>query len=272
LEVDPVQKASPNRVGLDGSAGDVDYGEIGRSYSRFRQPEPKIASQILDALGDARTVLNVGAGAGSYEPIDRKVTAVEPSASMREQRPTHLSEAIDAVAEALPFPDQSFDASMASVTVHQWQDLEKGLAEMRRVTLGPVVIFAGDPQLMRDYWLNEYIPEVREIEARRFPSIERIAAGLQGDVEIREVPIPLQCRDGFNEAYYGRPEALLDPEARLACSSWSLVSAEAVNRFVNDLSRDLADGTWDGRFGHLRRQAFWNGPLRLVIAGPSWPS
>jgi hypothetical protein len=188
---------------------------------------------------------------------------------MRAQRPTHLSKAIDAVAEALPFPDQSFDASMASVTVHQWQNLEKGLTEMRRVTRGPVVVFAGDPQLMRDYWLNDYIPEVREIEARRFPSIERIAARLEGDIEIQKVPIPLHCRDGFNEAYYGRPEALLDLEARLACSSWSLVPTEAVKRFIDDLSRDLADGTWDRRFGHLRKQAFWDGPLRLVIARPS---
>lgn len=255
-------------AGRDGSAGDVDYGEIGRSYSRFRQPDPTIAAQILTALGDAQTVLNVGAGAGSYEPTDRKVTAVEPSSSMRAQRPAHLGPAIDAVAEALPFSDQFFDASMASVTVHQWQDLEKGLAEMRRVTRGPVVVFAGDPQLMQDYWLNEYAPEVREIEARRFPSIERIAAGLGGQVEVQPVPIPLDCLDGFNEAYYGRPEALLDPEARLACSSWSLVPDAAVQRFVRTLSQDLSDKTWDHRYGHLRTQPFWDGPLRLLIARP----
>lgn len=256
------------RTGRDGSAGDVDYCEIGHSYSRFRQPDPHIAAQILLALGNARTVLNVGAGAGSYEPIDREVTAVEPSASMRAQRPAHLGAAVDAVAEALPFADRSFDASMATVTVHQWQDLEMGLAEMRRVTRGPVVIFAGDPDRMRDYWLTEYIPEVREIEAGRFPSIERIAAGLGGNVEVQSVPIPLNCLDGFNEAYYGRPETLLDPGARLACSSWSLVPQAAVQRFVEHLSRDLAEGHWDARFGHLRTQPFWDGPLRLLIAGP----
>lgn len=263
-----MQRASAERTGRDGSAGDVDYGDIGRSYAQFRQPEPSIAAQILAALGDAQTVLNVGAGAGSYEPTDRDVTAVEPSSSMRAQRPAHLSQAIDAAAEALPFADQSFDASMATVTVHQWQDLEKGLAEMRRVTRGPVVVFAGDPRLMQDYWLNEYIPEVREIEARRFPSIERIATGLGGHVEVQTVPIPLNCRDGFNEAYYGRPEALIDSEARLACSSWSLVPAEAVKRFVDALSRDIAEGLWDRRFGHLRTQPFWDGPLRLLIARP----
>ncbi len=139
----------------DGSAGDVDYGEIGSSYARYRQPEPIIASQIWEALGNATTVLNVGAGTGSYEPTDRNVTAVEPSAAMRAQRPAHLSFAIDATAEALPFNDDSFDASMATVTVHQWTNLEKGLSEMRRVTRGPVVLLVCDPTAMADYWLND---------------------------------------------------------------------------------------------------------------------
>jgi SAM-dependent methyltransferase len=243
----------------------VDYGEIGGSYARFRQPEPMIAAQILEALGDAKTVLNVGAGTGSYEPTDREVTAVEPSASMRAQRPAHLSLAIDAVAEDLPFAAASFDASMATVTVHQWSDLEKGLAEMRRVTRGPIVLLVCDPTLMKDYWLNEYIPEVRVIEASRFPPIDRIATALAGEVEVKSVPIPLNCRDGFNEAYYGRPEALLDPEARLACSSWSLVPTAAIDRFIEHLSSDLASGRWDKKFGHLRAHPFFDGPLRLVI-------
>lgn len=253
----------------DGSAGDVNYGEIGGSYGRFRQPEPSIAAQIVEALGDARTVLNVGAGTGSYEPTDRDVTAVEPSASMRAQRPSNLSIAIDAVAEDLPFPTDSFDASMATVTVHQWSDLEKGLAEMRRVTRGPVVLLVCDPTLMEDYWLNDYIPEVRAIEASRFPPIERIAAALGGQVEVQPVPIPLNCRDGFNEAYYGRPEAFLDQEARLACSSWSLVPKEAVERFLRDLSNDLASGRWDERYGPLRAQPFFDGPLRLIVGKPA---
>lgn len=252
----------------DGSAGDVDYGEIGSSYGRFRQPEPIIAAQILEALGDARTVLNVGAGAGSYEPTDREVTAVEPSASMRAQRPSHLSVAINAVAEALPFEDDSFDASMATVTVHQWSNLEKGLSEMRRVTRGPVVLLVCDPALMADYWLNNYIPEVRAIEASRFPPIQHIVEALGGPVEVQSVPVPLNCRDGFNEAYYGRPEALLGPEARLACSSWSLVSEVAVDRFVHHLSRDLANGRWDEKYGHLRSQPYFDGPLRLIIGTP----
>ncbi|WP_404406719.1 class I SAM-dependent methyltransferase [Pelagibacterium halotolerans] len=253
----------------DGSAGDVDYGEIGGSYGRFRQPEPVIAAQILEALGNAWTILNVGAGTGSYEPTDREVTAVEPSASMRAQRPANLSVAIDAVAEDLPFADDSFDASMATVTVHQWSDLEKGLTEMRRVTRGPVVLLVCDPALMEDYWLNDYIPEVRAIEASRFPPIQRIATALGQHVEVRSVPVPLHCRDGFNEAYYGRPEALLDHEARLACSSWSLVPRAAVERFVKHLSSDLASGRWDEKYGHLRSQPFFDGPLRLVVGKPA---
>ena len=253
----------------DGSAGDVDYGDIGGTYGRFRQPDPMIAAQILEALGDARTVLNVGAGTGSYEPTDREVTAVEPSASMRAQRPANLSVAIDAVAEDLPFAAASFDASMAIVTVHQWSDLEKGLAEMRRVTRGPVVLLVCDPAVMKEYWLNEYIPEVRAIEASRFPPLDRIEAALGGQVEVRSVPIPLNCRDGFNEAYYGRPEALLEDEARLACSSWSLVPKPAVDRFVRHLSEDLASARWDRKFGHLRTQLFFDGPLRLIVGKPA---
>jgi SAM-dependent methyltransferase len=253
----------------DGSAGDVDYGAIGASYARFRRPDPFIAARILEALGDAGDILNVGAGAGSYEPADRAVTAVEPSASMRAQRPAHLTAAIDAVAEALPFDDGRFEASMAIVTVHQWADLEKGLAEMRRVTRGPVVLLVCDPARMQDYWLNDYIPEVRAVEASRFPPIRRLAAALGPPVEVTPVPIPLDCRDGFNEAYYGRPEALLDPEARLACSSWSLVPEAAVDRFVRHLSGDLASGLWDERHGHLRAQPFFDGPLRLVVGGPA---
>ena len=250
----------------DGSAGDVDYAEIGETYSRFRQPDPVIAAQIHRALGDAKTVLNVGAGAGSYEPTHCDVTAVEPSASMRAQRPPHLAVAIDAVAENLPFDDDSFDASMASVTVHQWSNLEVGLAEMRRVTRGPVVLLVCDPDQMMDYWLSDYIPEVREIEAKRFPSIDRIAAAVGGRVRVDRVPVPLDCKDGFNEAYYGRPEAFLDEDARLACSSWSLVPKAAVARFEAELSADLASGRWDEKYGHLRTQPFFDGPLRLVIA------
>jgi SAM-dependent methyltransferase len=250
----------------DGSAGDADYGTIGASYTRYRQPDARIAARISQALGDARTVLNVGAGAGSYEPADREVTAVEPSASMRAQRPAGLAVAVDAVAEDLPFADGSFDAAMTTFSVHQWGDLRAGLREVRRVTRGPVVILTCDPRRLRRFWLTEYAPEVIEAEGRRYPSVEALSDGLGGTAGVTVVPVPLDCTDGFNEAYYGRPEALLDPGARLSCSAWSFVSAAVHDRFVRDLGRDLADGTWDERHGQLRAQPAFDGSLVLVTS------
>jgi hypothetical protein len=253
------------RTGTDGSAGDVDYGALEAEYARYRRPDPSIMAHIEQALGPARTIVNVGAGAGSYEPSDRTVTPVEPSAAMRAQRPAHLALAIDAVAEALPFPDGHFDAAMATVTVHQWQDLERGLAEMRRVATGPVVVLTCDPVVMADYWLNDYAPGVRANEARRFPPIDRIVGALGPATRVEHVPIPLDCRDGFNEAYYGRPEMFLDRAARLACSSWSFLTDEETAQFETRLAADLASGAWDRRYGHWRKEPFYDGPLRLVI-------
>ena len=252
----------------DGSAGDADYGAIGATYSTYRRPDPRIGAMIAAALGDARSVLNVGAGAGSYEPLDRAVTAVEPSASMRAQRPAHLARAIDAVAESLPFPDAHFDAAMALYTVHQWPDLARGLAELRRVTRGPIVIMCGDPIALKSFWLADYARDVIDVESRRCPPIDTIAHALGGDTRAVPVPIPLDCTDGFNEAYYGRPERLLDSRARLACSAWSFVEPDAVERFECDLRRDLDNGTWDVRYGHLRRQPEYVGSLRLVVGTP----
>ena len=249
----------------DGSAGDANYGAIGTNYSNYRQPEPRIASLIVEALGDASKVLNVGAGAGSYEPVDRVVTAVEPSASMRAQRPAHLSRAINAVAGALPFDDKSFDAAMATFTVHQWPDLAAGLAEMRRVTRGSIIILSCDPDELNRFWLDDYAPEVITVEALRYPRIEAITQALGGKAEVLSVPIPLDCSDGFGEAYYGRPERLLDPGARLANSAWSFVDASVGPRFVADLGRDLDSGDWDRKYGHLRTQTEFDGSLKLVV-------
>jgi len=252
----------------DGSVGDADYGTIATDYSRYRRPDARIAARIHDALGDARTVLNVGAGAGSYEPLDREVTAVEPSASMRAQRPASLSVAIDASAESLPFADDSFDAAMATFTVHQWQNLEAGLHEVRRVTRGPVVILSCDPAELNRFWLVDYAPEVLQTEARRYPAPADIARMLGGTVEARVLPVPLDCTDGFGEAYYGRPEALLDPGARLANSAWSFVGPEVEPRFERELRRDLDSGAWDARYGALRTQPEFDGSLRLIVGFP----
>jgi SAM-dependent methyltransferase len=213
-------------------------------------------------------VLTVGAGAGSYAPVDRVVTAVEPSASMRAQRPARLPPAIGAAAEQLPFPDGAFDAAMTTFSIHQWRDLDAGLRQMRRVTRGPVVIVTADPDLLDRFWLGEYAPEVIRTEARRYPPMDRIAAAL-GELTVSTIPIPLDCVDGFNEAYYGRPEMLLDPRARTACSAWSFVAHETAAGYVRHLAADLADGTWDRRYGHLRRQPTFDGSLALVVSpGP----
>jgi SAM-dependent methyltransferase len=252
----------------DGSAGDADYGTIGLDYAQYRQPEPAFAAAIRDALGDANTLLNVGAGAGSYEPTDLDVTAVEPSAAMRAQRPTGSAPAIDAVAESLPFPDDAFDASLASFTVHQWRDLRAGLREVRRVTRGPVVILTCDPSALQASWLDEYAPEVIATEAGRYPRIEDIRAELGGTITVSVLPIPLACTDGFSEAYYGRPEALLDPGARRANSAWSFVGRDVEERFERMLRHDLDDGAWDARHGQLRTQPTYDGSLRLIVGQP----
>ncbi|MGD9803356.1 MAG: class I SAM-dependent methyltransferase [Hyphomicrobiaceae bacterium] len=249
----------------DGSAGDANYGVIGREYTHYRQPDVRIADTINRALGNAQTVLNVGAGAGSYEPTDRHVTAVEPSASMRAQRPAHLPKAVDAVAEHLPFEDGRFDASMATFTVHQWPDLNAGLAEVRRVTRGPILILTCDPAMLDRCWLNDYAPEMIAVEARRYPALGNVIGALGGRADVISVPIPLNCTDGFSEAYYGRPERLLDEGARLANSAWSFVPPGIESRFTERLARDLDSGAWDAKYGALRTQAEFDGSLRLIV-------
>lgn len=247
-------------------AGDFDYEAHGRGYTGRRLPDPRIAARVHAALGPARTVLNVGAGAGSYEPDGRYVVAVEPSAIMRAQRPGHRPPAIGATAESLPFDDGSFDAAMAMVTIHQWTDLAAGLRELRRVSRGPVVILTFDAEALREFWLNDYVPEVIATERSRFPAIEHVTGVLSGRTEVTAVPIPLDCTDGFGEAYYGRPEAFLEPDVRAAQSGWVLTDPAAVEAGIARLRADLDSGAWDARFGHLRQQPERVGAVRLVVA------
>ncbi|MFE2379389.1 class I SAM-dependent methyltransferase [Streptomyces sp. NPDC059398] len=254
--------------GSDGGAGDVGYGGVRTGRVALRRPDPRIAQVIADALGGARRVVNVGAGAGSYESAAPAVTAVEPSESMRARRSTGLPRAVDAVAENLPFADGEFDGAMTLFSVHQWSDVGGGLREMRRVTRGPVTVLTCDPDRVRDFWLYEYAPEVLDTEARRYPAIGMMARALGGTVSVRAVPIPLDCTDGFNEAYYGRPEMLLDPAARQACSAWSFVDDGVRERFTGRLRADLDSGVWDARFGHLRGRPQYEGSLVLVRATP----
>ena len=218
------------------SAGDFDYEVGGVGYAGRRRTDPRIAAHIWAALGDASTVLNVGAGAGSYEPPDRYVVAVEPSAAMRAQRTTP---AVIGAAEALPFDDDSFDAAMATATIHQWPDLERGLRELRRVARGPVVILSFDDDAIRRFWLHDYLPEVLVSERSRVPEVERVAGILGGEVTVTAVPIPIDCVDGFIEAFYARPEAFLDPEVRRAQSAWAFVSPETVDRALKILGETL---------------------------------
>jgi hypothetical protein len=247
-------------------AGDVDYDAAPSAYARVRRPDPHLAAAIGAALGDARSVLNVGAGAGSYEPLDRDVTAVEPSASMRAQRPVQLSTAIDAVAENLPFDDDRFDAAMAIITVHQWRDVEAGLAELRRVTTGPVVVATFDPARLRQFWLRDWGQALLVREAGRMPALERIAAGLGGPVRTEVAELPLHCTDGFVTAFYGRPEALLEEEVRRAQSAWNFLDDGVEEQVVAELGRAIESGRWDASYGGLRTQAFYDGGYRLVVS------
>lgn len=260
--------AAPPARSADGSAGDADYGRIGQDYARYRRPDPRFEAAIRAELGDSRSLVNVGAGAGSYEPAGIDVTAVEPSAAMRAQRPAALPPAIDAVAEALPFADGSFDAGLASFTVHQWTDLRAGLRELRRVVRGPVLVLTCDPAVLHRFWLNDYAPEVIATEAGRYPPIDAVAAELGADVRVLPLPVPLDCTDRFSEAYYGRPEELLDPGARRANSAWSFVDPAVERRFERDLRRDLDSGVWDGRHGRLRTRPALDGSLRLLVGRP----
>ena len=248
-----------------GSAGDFDYDRAGAGYATVRRTDPRIAALVHAALGGATSVVNVGAGAGSYEPSDRRVVAVEPSAAMRAQRPSSAAPVVDGVAERLPFADRSFEAAMAMVTVHQWHDGEAGLRELRRVSRGAVVVLTFEGGALDRLWLAEYVPELIEAERRRYPTLAAIDAALGGGTEAVPVPVAADCPDGFTEAYYARPEAFLDERVRRGQSVWAFVPDGVEDRFVDTLGADLASGAWDRRHGHLRHEPVFVGALRLVV-------
>ncbi|MFB8773949.1 MerR family transcriptional regulator [Streptomyces broussonetiae] len=241
------------------------YDAIGPAYPATRRTEPRIAARVWEALGDVRTVLNVGAGTGSYEPPDRDVTAVEPSAVMRAQRPEGAARCVAAAAESLPFADRSFDAAMAFSTVHHWRDPIAGLREMRRVARRVVVFThdAGDTGWRHRFWLTrDYLPEVAELVAGR-PSVDRLARAIGARIE--PVLIPWDCADGFLEAYWRRPEAYLDDHVRRAVSVWTRVGPEAERRAVDGLRDDLASGRWAERNRDLVGLAAAELGLRLLV-------
>ncbi|HVC07930.1 MAG TPA: class I SAM-dependent methyltransferase [Solirubrobacterales bacterium] len=242
------------------------YDRLGRGYSEVRRPDPRIAAQIEAALGDARTVLNVGAGTGSYEPADRDVTAVEPSTEMIAQRSAGSAPVVRAKAEALPFDDNSFDAAMAIITVHHWADPAAGLAEMTRVARYRVAILTFDPaHPLAWLWLGDYFPRTLEIHSDAMPPIAELAALLPG-ASIEAVAVPRLCEDGFFCALWDRPEMHLDPRVRRASSVWHLMAPEEIDRGLKALRADLESGTWDARHGYLRAAPEMDVGLKLVVA------
>jgi SAM-dependent methyltransferase len=244
------------------------YDRIGDGYAAGRREEPRIAARLIRALGDADSVVNVGAGAGSYEPADRPVVAVEPSAVMAAQRPPGAAPCVRATAEALPFADGTFGAAMAVLSIHHWTDKARGLAEMRRVSRGPVVLFGGcERGLNTSWWLHHYFPATRRLVSARTVPAQRIAEAL-GPVTVMAVPIPADCADGFEAAYWRRPRAILDPAVWRACSALALIGEGEREAGMARLSADLASGEWRRRYGYLLALDELDLGYRVIVAGP----
>ena len=236
-----------------------DYDRAGRSYTATRATDPRIAARIWAALGDASTVLNVGAGTGSYEPEDRYVVAVEPSEVMASHRATP---AVRAFAEDLPFHDDSFDAAMAVLSDHHWRDPIAGLREMARVARR-VVVFQFDAEAFPESWLvRDYLPEFSRLV--RPPLLRKRAAAIGGRLEV--VPIPWDCRDGFLHAYWRRPEAYLDERVRQGASVWALLGPEVEARAVAALRADLESGAWHERNAEILELDELDLGYRLLVA------
>ena len=239
------------------------YDTIGASYSRYRRPDPRIRRAIEDAVGDATSVVSVGAGTGSYEP-GTTVVSIEPSRTMIDQRPATAAPAIQGVAECMPLRDGAFDAALAILTVHHWPDWAAGLRDMQRIAPRQVVL-TWDAVIFKRFWLvEEYLPAIAEFEAS-MPTLEAIADVLDA-VDIRVVPVPWDCSDGFLGAYWRRPERYLDPPARSAISTLSLMDQDVVSASMARLARDIANGTWHDRHGDLTARSELDLGYRLVIA------
>ncbi len=239
------------------------YEKIGVNYANYRRPDPRIAAALANALGDAKTLVNVGAGAGSYEPSDRKVIAVEPSETMIAQRRKGSAPVIRASAMALPFRDGAFEAATALLTVHHWPDPMRGLTEMKRVAKR-CVVFSWEPSTTVSWLTRDYFPEIRAHDRLAFPLIADFYKRAFAAFEIVKLPVPHDCRDGFLEAYWRRPEAYFDSGARRAISAFARIQDAGPG--LQKLERDLADGTWMKRNGHLMELDALDLGYRLVIA------
>jgi hypothetical protein len=243
------------------------YDSIGATYTVTRQSDPRIAARIHAALGDAQRVVNVGAGTGNYEPVDRFVVAVEPSTTMLHQRPRGAASAVRAVAERLPFATGAFDAALAVLTVHHWADIEGGLLELQRVAALQVIMFF-EPSLTPEFWLvKEYFPEILTLGSERAaPNAARLARALS-HVAIEAVPVPADCVDGFAGSFWNRPEAYLEPSIQEGMSSFAQLDREVRARGTERLRRDLESGAWDARHHELRERPETDLGYRLLVAG-----
>ena len=240
------------------------YDRIGRTYTATRRENPRLAAAIHAGLGDALTVVNVGAGTGSYEPRDRKVVAIEPSPVMIAQRPPDAAPAVIAFAEDLPLADDSVDAAMAVLSDHHWRDRAQGLREMRRVARRRAVVFQHDPQVGARFWLvRDYLPTfARRLERKRLAELMRPL----GDVEIRTLPIPHDCADGFLGAFWRRPHAYLDPAVRAGISVFALLPEDEVEAAVGRLRADLESGAWERRNAEILEREELDLGFRVIVA------
>jgi SAM-dependent methyltransferase len=222
-------------------------------------------------LGDALTVVNVGAGTGSYEPRDRDVLAVEPSAVMARQRPPDLTRPIPASADALPLRDGSMDAALAILTLHHWDEgRERGVRELRRVARGPVAIVTYDPIVSGTMWLTaDYLPELAELDRAIFPTLAEISAWLGTDTRNRTVEISRDTPDWCLGSFWAHPERVLDPVARANTSGFARMPPDVVDRVVRAVDADLRSGAWHDRYGHLSELDAYDAGLRLVVNLPA---
>ncbi len=249
----------------------VRYDRIGHAYARTRREDPRFAEAIQSALGDARTVINVGAGTGGYEPRDRHVIAIEPSDVMAAQRPEEVSPAIRASAARLPLRDGGADAAMAVLTIHHWdRDQERGVREMRRVARNAVVIVTYDAMVSGRMWLmSDYLPEVAELDRRIFSAPELLADWLGGTTRIEPLLIPSDTPDWMLGSFWAHPERVLDEQARNATSGFARMESAVVERVVSAVRSDLQSGVWDARHGDLRGLDAYDAGLRLLINTPN---
>lgn len=242
------------------------YDKIGIGYGGRRRTDARIAASLLSALGGARTVLNVGAGAGSYEPVDRHVIALEPSATMISQRPVGTAPCVRALGEALPFSNASFDAVLGVLTVHHWARLEIGLRELCRVARERVVLLTWDPECDEQFWLTrDYLPEVLAYDRARFPKLTMLEHFL-GELTVTRLLVPADCADGFRGAYWKRPRAYLDPDVQRSISSFALSEPAVLRHFTATLRADLDNGEWTRRNAELDRCEAFDMGYRIVVA------